>query len=362
MAFNIKNLTGLIMAGVKNNASDIHIRSRETPFLRIRGDLVPIQSREITRQDIIDICTIILKDQKLKKSFDDINEYDGGFSIPELCRVRYNFFRFRKKLGLTFRIIPLEIPTIEELNLPPINSKIAEQKRGLILVTGTTGSGKSTTLAAMINRINKHYPKHIITIEDPIEFVHPQLKSRVTQREVGKDTDSFGDALRASLRQDPDIILIGEMRDKETISTALQASETGHLVISTMHTTDSTSTVGRIISLFPPEEQENIRERIAVNLHATISQRILKRRSKGLVVAQEIMVTNEGIRECILENNLGRLKTMIAKAKTPGGNSCQTFDQHLMDLLESKAITEETALEAASSEADFIQKRFLEGE
>ena len=277
MAFSAKHLRSLTEVAVNHAASDIHIRTGEPPCLRIRGDLVPIQTKDFKLKDIIDLAKILVGiDAEKDISVEDLNEVDGSYEIEGICRLRYNIFGYTQRMGIVLRIINSVVPTIESLGFSSIIKKIALQPRGLILVTGATGSGKSTTLAAMISYINRKKHAHILTIEDPIEYVYTQDQSRITQREIGIDTISFANALRAALRQDPDIILIGEMRDKETISIALKAAETGHLVLSTVHTTDAIRTVGRVVSMFPEGEQEDVRKRLADNLYATISQRMLK--------------------------------------------------------------------------------------
>ncbi|MCP4915241.1 MAG: PilT/PilU family type 4a pilus ATPase [Oligoflexia bacterium] len=356
MSFSKQNLVSLIQVAVKHKASDIHIRTGEVPCLRIRGQLVPIQTKEFAKEDVAAIAGIIFGKKELVAKIDQINELDGGFAINGLCRIRYNFFRYDRKYGIIFRIVNESVPSIEELGINPIVKSIAEQRRGLVLVTGPTGSGKSTTLAAMIDYINTHRSEHIITIEDPIEYLHPQKKSRVTQREIGKDTDTFQDGLRAALRQDPDVILIGEMRDPETVQIALKAAETGHLVFSTLHTTNSLSTIGRVISMFPPEEQKDVRERLAINLYSTVSQRLLKNSdNSGVVIAQEIMITTPGIVECIEgKEPLERIVSIIKENNRAGGNGSVSFDQHLMQLYKDNKISKETAIEAAESAGNFI--------
>ena len=358
MAFSKQNLMSLIKVAVDNGASDIHIRSGEKPCLRLRGELVPIQTKEFSPEDVTEIAKIVLAKKELVEQLSTLKEYDGGFAIQGLCRIRYNFFRYDKKIGLVFRIVKSKIPTLKELGLPSILAKIADERRGLILVTGPTGSGKSTTLAAMIDHINENRCCHVITVEDPVEYLHPQKKSRITQREVGKDTEGFTTALRQALRQDPDVILIGEMRDPETIQIALKAAETGHTVFSTVHTTNALTTIGRIISMFPPEEQKDVRKRLAVSLMGTVSQRMLKRADgKGVAIAQEIMVVGPGVRECIEgDEPLERIVDIIQEGFGPGGNGSQSFDQHIMWMLENRVIDKATALEAATSEADFMQK------
>jgi twitching motility protein PilT len=362
MAFSVKNLESLIKVALDNNASDIHIRSDETPCFRIYGELNPVQTKKFNESDVRDICKIIFPDSNNNLDLHSLNEYDGSYSIQGLCRVRYNFFRYSGGFGLILRLVKTQIPSIKDLGLPSILNDISLRKRGLILVTGATGSGKSTTLAAMIKNINDQTASHIVTIEDPIEYVHEQSMSRVTQREIGIDTRNFTDALRSALRQDPDAILVGELRDPETISTALKAAETGHLVLSTVHTTDAISTIGRIISMFPPNEQEEVRKRFAENLCATISQRMLKCSSvKGMIPAFEILVNSPGVKECIRgEEPLSRILNIMHENYEKGGNGSQSFDQHIMRLYEKDIISKQTALDAASNQSDFIQKLMVD--
>ena len=361
MAFSEKNLISLVKVAMDNRASDIHLRTDETPCLRIRGEMIPVQTKSFSIDDLKDISQILFKNPEMTARLDQIQEQDGGHDIPELCRLRYNFYRYNGKIGIILRIVLNQIPTIDQLGLKPVIKKIAETHRGLILVTGATGSGKSTTLAAMINHINETRACHIVTIEDPIEYIHPQKRSRISQREIGSDTEDFSLGLRAALRQDPDIILIGEMRDPETITIALKAAETGHMVLSTVHTTNALNTVGRIISMFPKEEQDYVRKRLADNLYATISQRMLRSTQKSVVIAQEIMITNPGIKECISgEEPTSRIPTIIAQGKNKSGVGSQTFDQHIMELYNDGQITKETALSAVSSESDFLQNLLVE--
>ncbi len=351
------NLTGLVKLGLQHNASDIHIRSGEAPALRIRGDLIPVQTKEFSKEDVTDICKFLMQDPKLIERLPDLKEWDGGLAIPDVCRLRVNYFRFLDRMGLVLRIVKTTVPTLEELKLSPTIQRICQQETGMVLVTGPTGSGKSTTLAAMINMINTTRHAHIITIEDPVEYVHPQIKSRVSQREIGRDTNSFADALRAALRQDPDIILIGEMRDPETVAIAMKASETGHLVFSTLHTTNSVATITRIISMFPPAEQPDLRKRLSETLYAAIGQRMLKRADgKGVVLAQEIMINTPGVKECILGTEpLARINEVIAEGRGEEGIGTQTYDQHIMELYEAKLISKETAMESVTSQSDFVQ-------
>lgn len=353
MAITKDHFHALLKAAVQNKVSDIHIRTGERPCFRTSGDLVPVKMDPLTYDDLKFISLLLIKDQKAKEGIETLLEFDGSYELPGTCRVRYNFLRYQGKIGLILRIINDKIPTAEALGLPPVITKIAEAERGLILVTGATGSGKSSTLAAMINHINQNSAVHILTLEDPIEYVHKPSKAKITQREIGQDTNDFITALRAALRQDPDVILIGEMRDAETVGIALKAAETGHVVYATVHTTDAMNTIGRLISMFPPAEQNAARARIADNLYATISQRLLKSADgKGRVAAQEIMVTSPGIKEAILNpNKIAEIYTYIEKGKNGGGS--QSFDQHITDLYLSKKITLEEAKAGATRPDDF---------
>lgn len=343
----------LIKSAVANNVSDIHLRTNEKPCFRMRGDLIPVKTAPFSYEDVKSIAMILIKDEEAKKHLDDIKELDGSYQIPKLCRLRYNILRYQGKMGIILRIIDAVVPTTESLGIPVIVNKIASAHNGLVLVTGATGSGKSSTLAAMINYVNKTRAVHILTLEDPVEYIHQPIKARVTQREIGEDTDDFGAALRSALRQDPDIILIGEMRDAETVGIALKAAETGHLVFGTVHTTDALNTIGRLISMFPPEEQDAVRARISDNLYATISQRLLKTiDGKGRVAALEIMITSPGIKEAISDaNRIAEIYTYITKGKR--GSGTQTFDQHITDLYKEGKISIEEARESASSPDDF---------
>jgi len=353
MALTQEAFINLIKSASLAGVSDIHLRTDEKPCFRVRGDLVSVKLDPLTSADLQLCCSVMIKDAEILKRLDTIKEYDGSFSIPQICRVRYNLMRYQGKMGLILRLISDKIPTTEELKLPPVINKIAVANSGLVLVTGATGSGKSSTLAAMINYINRTSAVHILTLEDPVEYVHNPIKARITQREIGADTNDFGSALRSALRQDPDIILIGEMRDAETISIALKAAETGHLVFGTVHTTDALSTIGRLISMFPPEEQSVVRVRIADNLHATVSQRLLKSADgKGRIVAQEIMINNPGIKESILDPaKTKEIYMYIEKGKNTSG--AQSFDQHITQLYRDKLISMEEAKGNASKPEDF---------
>lgn len=353
MALTKDVFLNLIKSASASGVSDIHLRTDEKPCFRVRGDLVPVKMDPLTNEDLRLVCKIMILDQDVLNKLDVIKEHDGSFSVPKVCRVRYNLMRYQGKIGLILRLISDKVPTTEELKLPLVINKIADANAGLVLVTGATGSGKSTTLAAMINHINRNSAVHILTLEDPVEYIHQPIKSRITQREIGQDTSDFNSALRSALRQDPDIILIGEMRDAETISIALKAAETGHLVFGTVHTTDALSTIGRLISMFPPDEQQVVRTRVADNLHATISQRILKTiDGKGRVVAQEIMINNPGIREAIMDpQKTKEIYTYIEKGKNTSG--AQSFDQHITQLFKKELISKEEAISNATSPEDF---------
>ena len=361
MSFKIENLHSLFKLAVKHNASDLHIRSNEPPALRIRGALKPIESKAFVFNDILDICKLIISDEKILNDLENVGEYDGSISLEGVCRARFNYFQYRQgRIGITFRVIKTEIPTVEGLKLAPILNTIALQTRGLILVTGATGSGKSTTLASMVNHINETKACHIITLEDPIEFLYDSKKARITQREIGIDSKDFDSALKGALRQDPDVILIGELRDADTIAIALKAAETGHAVLATVHTTNAVSTINRMISMFPAEEQVEVRKRLATSIYATISQRMLKGVEKGQIhVAQEIMITSPGIKECIEgKEPLEKIHTIISMTgdKRRGAKGNQSFDDEIYKLLENKKISEKIALESVDNQPNFIQR------
>jgi twitching motility protein PilT len=288
-----------------------------------------------------------------KARFEEAREADLAYGIPGLGRFRVNVFQQRGTVGAVFRVIPFGVKTIEQLHLPPVVESIAMEQRGLVLVTGTTGSGKSTTLAAMIDHINSNRTCHIMTIEDPIEFLIRDRRSIVNQREIGVDTQSFANSLRAALRQDPDVILVGEMRDFETIETAITAAETGHLVLSTLHTLDATETINRIISVFPPYQQKQVRLQLASILRAVISQRLVPRADgKGRVPAMEILVTTARVRECIADKDRTKeLHDAISKGFTTYG--MQTFDQSLMHLVKQELVTYDEALKHVTNPDDF---------
>ncbi len=343
----------ILRLAIKKNASDIHIKVGLPPILRINGKLRSAASVSPFRQEDIDRFVDKLMTRVHRERMANLQDVDIGYGVPGLGRFRINIFRQRGTLGISIRAIPYKIQTIEELNLPPVIEKIAMEPRGLVLVTGTTGSGKSTTLAAMIDLINNRKNLHIITIEDPIEFLHRDKKCIIDQREIGVDTDSFANALRSGVRQDPDVILVGEMRDFETIDIAMTAAETGHLVLSTLHTTDATETIIRIVSMYPPYQQKQIRLQLASILKGVISQRLIPMADgKGRVPAVEVLVATAHVRECIIDRDRTReIEEAIAKGYHTYG--MQTFDQSLMDLLQKKKITYETALNNSSNPDDF---------
>jgi twitching motility protein PilT len=322
----------------ERGASDIHLKVGSNPVIRVEGKLMPMtEHKRLAQEDTIAMAFSIMSARQ-KQKFKDHFELDLAYSVPGLGRFRVNAFQQRGTVGLVVRSIPVRIATITELDLPQVLEKISQETRGLVLVTGTTGSGKSTTLAAILDYINTNRTEHIMTIEDPIEFLHRDKKSLVNQREVEVDTKNFAFALRAALRQDPDVILVGEMRDYETIETALTAAETGHLVMSTLHTLDAAETVNRVISVFPPHQQKQIRIQLASVIRAVISMRLVPRKDgEGRVPAVEIMRATGFIRDCI-EN---KEKTKLLSSAIAGGRSqygMQTFDQSLFELFQNDLI------------------------
>jgi twitching motility protein PilT len=339
--------------GVKTGASDLHFLVGDGPAYRIDGSLRPVKHAPLTPADTLQICMNLLGDEAGDDMLRDLQEHDISYSIKGVARFRVNIYRQRGSLCCILRVIPTTIPTLEQLVLPPGVNRLAAEERGLVLVTGATGSGKSSTLAAMINQINSARSAHILTIEDPIEFLHKNQRSRISQREVGSDTRSFTAALRAALRQDPDVILVGEMRDPETIDIALKAAETGHMVFSTVHTTDAAKTVGRLVSVFPAEEQQTVRLRLADNLKGVISQRLLPcANGKGRTVAAEIMVATKTVQECIKDPlRTDQLKDVIERGRDE--YQMQSFDQHLTQLYKAGTISLEIATAAASNPSDF---------
>jgi len=347
----------LLKQMVERQASDLHLKVGSPPVIRIDGNLRPItEHQRLTHEDMVAIASQILINKRHKQEFMESNEIDLAYSLPGLGRFRCNIFRQRGSIGIVLRSIPIKILTIRELHLPPVLEELSLEPRGLILVTGITGSGKSTTLAAMIDHINSHIDSHIITIEDPIEFLHRDKKSLVNQREVGTDTLGFNKALRSALRQDPDVILVGEMRDLETMSTAITAAQTGHLVMSTLHTADAMGTVNRILSMFPPHQNQQIRLELAEVLKGIVSMRLVRKADdKGRVPAVEIMIVTDIIRECIVDPaKTFRIPDIIAAGASQYG--MQTFDQALMQLYQEGLITYEEALLQSTRPSDFALK------
>jgi twitching motility protein PilT len=346
-------LNEILKIALKGGASDIHLKSGLPPMFRVDGALVPLKNGERLLPEAMQKTAFSLMNPVQKARFEEARECDLAYGIPGLGRFRVNIFQQRGTIGVVFRVIPFGVKSIDQLLLPKVIERIAMENRGLVLVTGTTGSGKSTTLAAMIDHINTNRTCHIMTIEDPIEFLIRDRRSLVNQREIGVDTQSFANALRAALRQDPDVILVGEMRDFETIETAITAAETGHLVMSTLHTLDATETINRIISVFPPYQQKQVRLQLGSILKAVISQRLVPRADgKGRVPALEVMVATARIRECIADKERTKeLPDAIAKGFTTYG--MQTFDQSLMHLVKHKLVTYEEALKHVSNPDDF---------
>ena len=347
------NIDTLLRTACENKASDLHLKVGNYPYLRVDGELRPLtQYTRISSEDMLNMAFSMMTNRQ-KQKFKENAELDMAYGVAGLGRFRVNVFQQRGNVGMVLRVIPTKIRTLEELILPRVIDKICQDKRGLVLVTGTTGSGKSTTLAAMVDRINSTRTDHVITIEDPIEFLHRDKKGFVNQREVEVDTSSFGAALRAALRQDPDVILVGEMRDLETIHTALLAAETGHMVFSTLHTMDASETIQRIIAVFPPPEQKQIRLQLASTLKAIVSQRLVRKADGiGRVPAVEVLIATEYIRDCIINPDKTRMiHDAIASGVSQYG--MQTFDQSLYDLYTRGLITLEEALGNSTNPDEF---------
>ena len=346
-------LNEILTIALRGGASDIHLKAGLPPMFRVDGQLVPLKDGKRLPPEEVARMAFGIMNEFQKEKFKQSNEVDLAYGVPGLGRFRVNVFQQRGTIGAVLRVIPFKIMTIKELMLPPALEKISLEERGLILVTGTTGSGKSTTLAAMIDHINASETNHIITIEDPIEFLIRDKRSIINQREVGVDTMSFSQALKSALRQDPDVILVGEMRDIETIETALHAAETGHLVMSTLHTLDASETINRIISAFPPHQQKQIRIQLGSVLKGVVSQRLVPRADgKGRVAAVEIMKATARIKEMIEDKDRTKeIPDAIAQGQISYG--MQTFDQSLMQLVRSNLVTYQEALRQASNPDDF---------
>lgn len=349
-------LNEILGIAMKAKGSDIHLKAGLPPIIRIDGALRAIPNADRLSTDAVRTMAFNIMNERQKRIFEENYEVDLSYGVPGLGRFRVNVFAQRGTVALVLRAIPIAIPTLETLNLPPVLKKLALEQRGLILVTGTTGSGKSTTLASIIDYINEHRTCNIITIEDPVEYLHKDKKSLISQREVGFDTLTFGKALTSALRQDPDVILVGEMRDYETIETALTAAETGHLVLSTLHTLDAAETVNRIISVFPPYHQRQVRMQLSGILKGVISQRLVPRADgKGRVPAVEVLIGTARIRDCIDDKEKTKqIPEAIAQGFTTYG--MQTFDQSLMQLMTKNLITYEEAMRQSSNPDDFALK------
>src|SRR6058998_1911589 len=348
-----RGIEQIIKAAVDRGASDLHIKAGDVFRARIDGKLVPLTKQRLTPEQTRAIALRLLPGDEERARIDRLRDYDCSWGAAGIGRFRVNILRQRSSFMIVMRVIPFDVPSFESLKLPPILTTIAAAERGLVLVTGGTGSGKSSTMAAIINHINQTQNKHVVTLENPIEFLHRDISCSVTQREIGVDTDDFRMGLRAALRQDPDVVLIGEMRDAETIDTAMKAAERGHLVISTLHTPDTVTTVSRIVSMFPPEEQEIARLRLSEALQAVISQRLLPRADEqGRVAALEVMICTDIARDMIRDaERTAELPDYMGDSREKYG--MQTFDQHLFDLVNDGVVSYETALAAASQRAEF---------
>jgi len=346
------DLNGLLRHAVELGASDIHLKLGRPPVLRRDGGLAALDTAPLSEADLALILnTVGARSPERRAAFETSGDLDIAYQDEDLPRFRVNAYRQRGATSFAFRVIPKNVPTLEQLGIPPVVQTLAEEHRGLVLVTGATGSGKTTTLAAMIDHMNKTRSQHIITIEDPIEILHPDQGCIVNQREIGLDTTDFGQALRRALRQDPDVILIGELRDAETAQTALQAAESGHLVLSTLHTIDAAETVARMVEFFPPEKQQVIRAIMAGVLRGVVSQRLLPREGGGRVAAIEAMVMNARIAELIREGRADEIPDAVAEGEYFG---MQTFTQALIQLVLAGSIDREVAANAATHRHDFL--------
>jgi twitching motility protein PilT len=350
------HINDLLQAAVTGGASDLHLKVGSYPMMRVNGTLVAASEQKRLEKTDTEAFANTLLSPDLREKFERLREVDLAYSIPGLGRFRCNVFQQRGTIGLVLRVIPTRISSIDELGLPPVLKQIAQEERGLVLVTGSTGSGKTTTLAALIDHINTVRAAHIMTIEDPIEYLHRDHRSLVNQREINVDTQSFSQALRSALRQDPDVILVGEMRDYETVETALIAAETGHLVVSTLHTLDATETINRIIAVFPPHQQRQVRIQLASVLKAAVSQRLVPRADGlGRVAAVEVMVSTGFIRDCIVDKD----RTSLIHGAIAAGTSqygMQTFDQSIFGLYQQGYVTLDEALRWASNIDEFKLK------
>lgn len=344
------DITELLAFSTKNNASDLHLSSGLPPMIRVDGDIRRVNVPPLEHREVHDMVYDIMND-KQRKDYEEFMETDFSFEIPGLARFRVNAFNQNRGAGAVFRTIPSNVLSLEDLGTPAVFKDICENKRGVVLVTGPTGSGKSTTLAAMIDHLNNSLYEHVLTIEDPIEFVHESKKCLVNQREVHRDTLGFNEALRSALREDPDIILVGELRDLETIRLALTAAETGHLVFGTLHTSSAAKTIDRIIDVFPAAEKDMVRAMLSESLRAVISQTLLKKNGGGRIAAHEIMIGTPAIRNLIRE---GKVAQMYSAIQTGHGIGMQTLDQCLKTLLSQGLISKADAQSYAVGKDDFI--------
>ena len=350
----------IIKAAVDRGASDLHIKAGDVFRARINGRLVPLTKQRLTPEQTKAIAKQLIPTEEDRGRIDKIRDYDCSWGVPGIGRFRVNILRQRSSFMIVMRVIPFDVPTFESLRLPAALGQVATAERGMVLVTGVTGSGKTSTMAAIVHHINQTQHKHVLTLESPIEFLHRDINCSITQREIGTDTDDFRMGLRAALRQDPDVVLIGEMRDAEAIDTAMKAAETGHLLISTLHTPDAVSTVNRIVAMFPSDEQGIARLRLAEALQAVVSQRLLPRADgKGRAAALEILLCTATARDMIRDpERTPELHEYIKGSREQYG--MQTFDQHLMELVSEGVVTYETAMTASSNPADFeLQMRTL---
>ena len=339
-------LPQLLKALIDQGASDLHICADSPPRLRIDGKLYPLDLPILTGQDTRQLCYSVLTDDQ-KRDFENSKELDLAFSVKNLARFRSNVYLERGFVSGAFRVIPFKIHSLSDLSLPPIFETLCGLPRGLVLVTGPTGSGKSTTLAAMINHINESRQDHILTIEDPVEFMHSHKNSIITQRELGADTDSFARALKSALRQDPNVVMVGELRDLETVQLALTTAETGHLVLATLHTNSCVSTLNRIIDVFPPHQQVQVRTQLAFNLMGVVSQLLIPAQNGGRVLAMEVLIPNPAIRNLMREDKLHQIYSAMQTGQDQSG--MQTMNQSLATLIEKRFITREVALSKTSS-------------
>ncbi|HHS50221.1 MAG TPA: PilT/PilU family type 4a pilus ATPase [candidate division Zixibacteria bacterium] len=346
------NLNDFLLSVIKKGASDIHFKVGSPPVVRIFGELIVTKSPPLRPQDTSALAFTFLNESRGRR-FASFTEIDTTYSIEERARFRVNIYKSKGHFSIALRYIPMNVPELEKLGIPPKASEMALEPRGLVLVTGVTGSGKSTTLAAMVDHINKNRRRHIITIEDPIEFIHSDIKSVINQREVGVDSPTFMAAMRSAMREDPDVILIGELRDTDAVATAIRAAETGHMVLSTFHTVNTKETINSIISFFPEHEQVQVKAKLAANLRGVISQRLIRKKDNtGRVLASEVMAITQTIRACIVdEEKREDIPYYISQGASEYG--MQTFDQAVMKLYKADLISYEDALANASSPAEF---------